>query len=294
LKIKEKFSTKLYYCVIYCSVTIFSILCIIPFWLLVAGSITRESDILVNGYQLFPKEISIEAYKLIFTGNRVLKSYIISIKVTLLGTLISILVTSMLAYTVAVKGVKYANHIAFFVFFTMLFSGGVVPWYILTTQYLKLCNSIWGLILPYTVNAWYMFLMRNFFRGIPDSIIESAKIDGANDIFILFRIILPLSLPALATIGLFYSLQYWNDWWLSLMLIEKDSMYPLQFLLRALVSNLMNVATSLNPNMRVLETPPAYSVRMATVVVTIGPIVFVYPFVQKYFVKGLTVGAVKG
>jgi ABC-type glycerol-3-phosphate transport system permease component len=139
-----------------------------------------------------------------------------------------------------------------------------------------------------------MFLSRNFFKSIPNSIMESAKIDGANEILILFRIVLPLSLPALATIGLFYSLQYWNDWWLSLMLIDKDSMFPLQFLLRALVSNLMNAATSLNPRQATQSAPPAYSVRMATSLVTIGPIIFVYPFIQKYFVKGLTVGAVKG
>lgn len=261
---------------------------------MVMGSITKESSILVNGYQLFPKEFSLEAFKLLLTGSRIFKSYFITIQVTVLGTLISMLVTCMLAYAIAVKGIRYSRHIAFFVFFTMLFSGGMVPWYILVTRYLNLGNNIWGLILPYAVNAWYMFLMRNFFRSIPDAITEAARIDGANDIRILFQLFLPLSLPALATIGLFYSLQYWNDWWLTLMLIDKEELYPLQYILRALSSNLMNVATSLNPSMRTLEAPPAYSVRMATVIVTIGPIVFVYPMVQKYFIKGLTVGSVKG
>lgn len=294
MKLKEELWLKLHNTIVYASTAIFSVICLIPFWLMVAGSITLENSILKNGYQMFPKEFSLQAYQMIFTGNRVWRSYLVTITVTVLGTLISIIVTSMLAYAISLKSVKFANQIAFFVFFTMLFTGGIVPWYILTSQYLKLGNTIWGLIFPYTVNAWFMFLMRNFFKGIPDSIMESGRIDGANDIRILFKIILPLSLPALATIGLFYSLQYWNDWWLALMLIDDEKMFPLQFLLRALVSNLMNAATSLNPNMKVLETPPAYSVRMATSVITIGPIILAYPFIQKYFVKGLAVGAVKG
>ena len=136
--------------------------------------------------------------------------------------------------------------------------------------------------------------MRNYFKSLPDSILESARIDGANDVFILFRITLPLSLPSMATIGLFYALMYWNDWYLALMFIEKEGMFPLQFLLRSLVSNLLNVAASLNPRMAVAYEIPAYSVRMSTAIVTIGPIILFYPFVQKYFVKGLTVGSVKG
>ena len=293
-QIKSGFSPKAFNFFVYFFTAVFAFLCLIPFWLMVAGSITLESSILKDGYQLFPKQLSLSAYKMIFTGERVFRSYAMTIKVTVLGTSLSMIVTIMMAYATSLKGVKYANHIAFFVFFTMLFSGGMVPWYILTSQYLNLTNTIWALTLPYTVNAWYLFLMRNFLRGIPSQIFESAKIDGANDIRILFQIVLQLSLPALATIGLFYSLLYWNDWWLSLMLIDDEKMFPLQFLLRALSSNLMNVANSLNPSMSVKEAPPAYSVRMATVVVTIGPIVFLYPFIQKFFIKGLTVGAIKG
>ena len=294
MKIKQPLSLKVYYGFLYAFLSIFTILCLLPFWLMLAGSITKESSIIKYGYQFIPQEFSLDAFKLILTGSRIFKSYLITIEVTLMGTLISMIITCMLAYAISVKGVKYSNHIAFFVFFTMLFSGGMVPWYILVTQYLHLRNTIWGLVLPYAVNAWYLFLLRNFFKSIPDAITEAAKIDGANDIRVLFQIMLPLSLPALATIGLFYSLQYWNDWWLTLMLIDNERLYPLQYILRALSSNLMNVATSLNPNMHTLEAPPAYSVRMATVVITIGPIVFVYPLVQKYFIKGLTVGSVKG
>ncbi len=277
---------------LYAGIGIFSLLCVLPLWVVALGSITREDIIVREGYKLFTTQVSLDAYKLLFTGERVYRSYLVSIIVTVLGTALSLLFTSMLAYSLSNKAMKYRNKIAFYVFFTMLFSGGVVPWYILITRYLKLGNSLLSLIIPYLISPWFMFMMRNFFSGIPGSIMESAKIDGANDVYIFAKIALPLSLPALATIGLFYSLQYWNDWWLALMFIEDEKLYPLQMLLRALVSNLMHTANSLNSKISVRL--PSYGVRMAITIVTIGPIVFVYPAVQKYFIKGLTVGAVKG
>lgn len=271
---------------------LFSLFCLLPLWVVALGSITREDIIVREGYKLFTTHLSLDAYKLLFTGERVYRSFSISVIVTLAGTALSLAATSMLAYSLSNKGLKYRNQLSFIVFFTMLFSGGIVPWYILITQYLKMGNSLLALFIPYLVNPWYMFMMRNFFSAVPESIMESAKIDGANDIFILARIVLPLSLPALATIGLFYTLQYWNDWWLALMFIEDGKKYPMQMLLRALVSNLMAAAGSLNS--RISVRLPSYGVRMATTIVTIGPIVFVYPAVQKYFIKGLTVGAIKG
>lgn len=292
--IKKNSAEKVYYTVIYGIITLFSILCLAPFWLMVTGSLTKESSILKNGYQFFPDQWSLAAYNMIFHSQRILKSYLVTIEVTVLGTAISMLLTCMLAYALSVRGLKYTKYISMLVFFTMLFSGGMVPWYILITRYLHLQNTIWALMLPYAISPFWMFLMRNYFRGIPDSIMESARIDGANDVFILFRIMLPLSLPSIATIGLFYGLMYWNDWYLSLMFIEKEGLFPLQFLLRSLVSNLMNVTTSLNPKMSVMQEIPAYSVRMSTAIITIGPIILLYPFVQRYFVKGLTVGSIKG
>lgn len=271
---------------------LFSLFCVLPLWVVALGSITQEDIIVREGYQLFTTHISFDAYKLLFTGQRIYRSYLISVTVTLGGTALSLLCTSMMAYSLSNKALKYRNKIAFYVFFTMLFSGGIVPWYILVSQYLKLENSIFALMLPYLISPWFMFMMRNFFSTIPESIMESAKIDGANDISVYFRIAIPLSLPALATIGLFYTLQYWNDWWLALMLIEDSKLYPLQMILRALVSNLMATASSMNSKISVKL--PSYAVRMATTIVTIGPIVFVYPLVQKYFIKGLVVGAVKG
>jgi putative aldouronate transport system permease protein len=272
----------------------FAILCLLPFWLIVAGSFTSETSILRNGYQFLPRDLSLEAYQLLFTGQRMYRSYLVSGTVTVVGTVLSLLATSMLAFTMSMRSVRYAGHMAFFVFFTMLFSGGMVPWYILVSQYLNLSNSILGLILPMMLNAWFTLIMRNFFRGIPDSILESARIDGCGTARVLFQIALPLSGPALATIGLFYSLQYWNDWWLALMLIEKADLFPLQFLLRAMVSNLLAAASSLSPHLTSVQQPPAYGVRMATCIVTIGPIVFVYPFVQRYFIKGIFLGSIKG
>ena len=293
-KHKEKISIKVYYSIINLVITAFTLVCLAPFWLMVSGSFTKESSILKDGYKFIPKQFSLAAYDLVFSSPRILKSYLVTLEMTVLGTAISMLLTCMLAYALAVRGLKYTRYISLFVVFTMLFSGGMVPWYIVVTRYLHLQNTLLALTLPYAVSPFWMFLMRNYFRGIPDSIMESARIDGANDILILFRIVLPLSLPSMATIGLFYALMYWNDWYLSLMFIEKEGMFPLQFLLRSLVSNLMNVAQSLNPRMSVAHEVPAYSVRMSTAIITIGPIILFYPFVQKYFVKGLTVGSIKG
>ena len=279
---------------IYVFISVFAILCLIPFWLVLTGSVTSEMSIVKNGYQLIPRAFSLEAYDLMFSGKRLYTSYSVTLFVTIVGTLLSLIVTSMMAYPLSNRRLRYGNAITFFVFFTMLFGGGLIPWYIVVTRILHLYDNIWALIIPYLVNPWFMFLLRNYFRSVPDSLMESARIDGATDMRILFRIVLPLSLPAIATLGLFYALQYWNDWWLSMLLIDSQNLYPLQYLLRSLVSNLMNVATSLNPQMKTMQVVPALSVRMATVVVTIGPIIMLYPFLQRYFVKGLTIGAVKG
>jgi len=293
-KILNNKSNLVYNFIAYLSVILFSIFCLLPFWLMVAGAFTNENSIIQNGYQLFPKKFSLTAFSTIFAGDRVFIAYKITIIVTILGTFMAMLITAMMAYGLSLKTIKYRNQISFYVVFTMLFSGGLVPWYILITQYLKMQDTIWVLFVPYLVNPWFMLLLRKFFSNIPDSLIESAKIDGAKDFYIFVKIALPLSLPALATIGLFYGLAFWNDWWLGLLFINDRHLQPLQLLLRALVSNLSSEIQALNPNAKQGVIPPAYSVRMATSIITIGPIILLYPFVQKYFVKGLTVGAVKG
>jgi multiple sugar transport system permease protein/putative aldouronate transport system permease protein len=292
--IKESLSDKLLKASFYVIIAIFAVYCFVPFYAVLASSLTTEAEIVKNGYMLLPKEFSLQAYKLIFQDNTIYKAYGVTMFVTFVGTALSMLFTSALSYAISSKSVKYRNAIAFYVYFTILFHGGLVSSYLLITKYLGMKDSIWVLIIPSMISAWNMFLLRNFFATIDESLAESAKIDGANDAYILFRIILPISLPAIATIGLFYALSYWNNWFNALLYISDPDKFPLQYLIQRIMNNLdyiNQVSADVNiPNF----IPPAITVRLATTIVTIGPIIFLYPFLQKYFVKGLMVGAVKG
>lgn len=292
--IKESFSDRLLKSFFYIFLTVFSIYALVPFWSVVASSFASEASILRDGYTFWPKEFSLDAYKLIFQDNTIYRAYGVTTFVTLVGTTLSMLFTSALSYALSVKSVKYRNHIAFYVYFTMLFHGGLVASYLLISKYLDMKDTIWVLIIPSMISAWNMFLLRNFFASIDESIAESAKIDGANDAYILFRIILPISLPAMATIGLFYALGYWNKWFDAVLYINDKNLYPLQYLIQRIMTNL-DFVNQISADVTIPNfIPPAMTVRLATTVVTIGPIVFLYPFLQKYFVKGLMVGAVKG
>lgn len=284
-------SDKLLLAVCYIVIGTFAVICIIPFLLVLGSSFSDETKLLQSGYRIIPEKFSLEAYRAIFKSEVIFKAYSVTLFVTIVGTALSLLVTSAVSYALSVRSLKYRNSILFFMWFTMLFNGGLVPWYILITKYLQLGNSIWVMILPALVNPWFMFLLRNFFKTIPDSLAESAKIDGANDIYILIRVILPLSLPALATIGLFYALEYWNEWFRAILFIDDPNKYPLQSLIIRIMSSISLASQMYMSN---YVTVPAYTIRTATVIVTIGPIVLLYPFLQKYFVQGLMVGAVKG
>ncbi|GAA3407425.1 carbohydrate ABC transporter permease [Paenibacillus hodogayensis] len=270
---------------------LFAALCAMPFLLVIGSSLTDEMTLLQAGYQIIPSKLSFDAYKAIFASPTIYRAYSVTLFITVVGTALSLLVTCAVSYAVSVKTLKYRNSIMFFMWFTMLFNGGLVPWYILITKYLHLGNSIWVMILPSLVNPWFMFLLRNFFMTIPESLAESAKMDGANDIYILFRVVLPLSLPALATIGLFYALEYWNEWFKAILFIDDPGKYPLQSIIVRIISS-MTFTNQLYSIGTIVV--PSYTIRMATVIVTIGPIVLLYPFIQKYFVQGLMVGAVKG
>ncbi|GBG08552.1 carbohydrate ABC transporter permease [Paenibacillus agaridevorans] len=292
--IKESFPDRLLKGLFYVLMGLFSLYCLLPFWSVVASSFTSEASILKNGYMFWPSDFSLEAYKMIFRDNTIYRSYGVTTFVTLVGTAMSMILTSAMAYTLSVKSVKYRNHMAFYIYFTMLFHGGLVASYLLISKYLDMKDTIWVLIIPSMLSAWNMFLLRNFFASIDDSIAESAKIDGANDAYILFRIILPISLPALATIGLFYALGYWNKWFDAVLYINDKNLYPLQYLIQRIMNNL-DYVNQISADISIPNfIPPAMTVRLATTVVTIGPIIFLYPFLQKYFVKGLMVGAVKG
>lgn len=280
--------------VFYIIIAALAIICLIPFVIVVASSFTSEVSVLKNGYNLWPKEFSVEAYKLIFKTSTVWDAYKVTIFVTVVGTVLSMILTCMGAYAISVPTFRSRNKFAFFIYFTMLFSGGLVPTYMLITKYLHLSDSLWALILPALINPWNLFLMRNFFKGIPPALSESAKIDGASDMMILFKIILPVSLPAMATIGLFYALAYWNEWYKALLYIRTPNKFPLQYLIMTILRNINFASEMAAQSGAKVEQPPQLTVQMATAVVTIGPIVFLYPFVQKYFVQGLTVGSVKG
>ena len=276
-------------------ITLFSVSCLMPFILVVIASFTDEATLVREGYRFIPSQWSIEAYKAIFRSDTIPRAYAISIFVTVVGTVMSLIITAMGAYTLSCTQVKYRNKIAFFFYFTMLFNGGMVPTYILISKYLNLRDSIWVYIIPALLNPWNMFMLRNFFNDIPEALKESARLEGAHEWLILFRIILPLSLPALATIGLFYALNYWNAWMEAMLYIDDEKLYTLQYIIMKIIRNI-NSATQIAGEGAAAGTvvPPSYTIRLATAIVTIGPIVFLYPFLQKYFVGGLKVGGVKG
>ena len=275
----------------------FAICCIVPFIAVLSISFSSEAAIGTHGYSLLPKEVSFEAYKFILKSPMtILQSYWVTIKVCVVGTLLSLLVMSLCAYPLSIKDFKYKNVISFYIFFTMIFSGGLVPTYIWVSKYLALGNTFWVLVLPAVVSPWYLLLMRTFFQTIPYEIIESATIDGAGEFQIYCKLIIPLSKPALATVGLFTVLGFWNDWFRGLLYIEDQSLVTLQYMLHKMMANIQELQNAMASGMGIVDMTnlPNESARMAMCVLAAGPMIFVFPFFQKYFVKGLTVGSVKG
>ena len=270
-------------------------MCLLPMLLSLMVSLTDESSIMKNGYSFIPGKFSLYAYRLMFQGgSSVVRGYMISIFVTIIGTFMALVITGLAAYTLSNKNVKYRNALSLFFFITMIFTSGVVPWYLICRA-IGTKDNIFALLIPNLLfNPFNLFLVRNFMDGIPGSLRESATIDGANDAYIAFKIYFPLSVPALATVGLFYGLAYWNDWWNAIMLVDNDKLYPIQYLLLQLKSQIQMLRDLQFLSSTGTSTPPAESLKMATAIITIGPIVILYPYLQKYFVKGLIVGSVKG
>ena len=271
---------------------VISLVFLFPLLLVVSGSFSDQNSILQYGYTLIPIKFSVLAYQdLIGDPSQLLNAYGVTILVTVIGTAISVLVVSLIAYAMARQDFAYRRVIAFFVFFTMLFSGGLVPSYIWMTQYLHLQDTLLVLILPGLVSAWNVLILRTYFSSLPQELIDAAKIDGASEWHILFQLVMPLSTPALATVALFSSLAYWNDWTLALLYINNPNLYPLQFLLYKLSSDVSFLQT----HSQVQGVPvPTLSIQMAMAVLAIGPIAFVFLFFQKYFVRGITLGGLKG
>ena len=274
-------------------------LCILPFLFVCIISLTSEKSLQLNGYKFWPEEWSLEAYKYIFeSGSNIIRAYGITITVTVLGTILGLIIMTTYAYALSRKNFAYRKFFTNLIFIPMLFSGGMVSSYLVVTRFLGFKNSILALILPICVSSFHIIILRTFFKtSVPDAIIESAKIDGASEFLLFLRIVLPISLPAIATIALFLTLGFWNDWFNAMLYIDKNSLIPLQYLLIKLETSIEflvnNSATLGTTAVQEAAKMPKETVKMAIVVITTLPIIFAYPFFQKYFVSGLTVGAVK-
>lgn len=292
----KQLDRKLFSGIGYVSLIILAVLCIIPFVLVVSSSLTEETKIVTDGYQFIPTAFSTEAYSILFKyPDQMIQAYLVTIGVTIAGTVLGLFLTSMTAYALSRKDFKWRNQFSFFFFFTTLFSGGLVPWYLLMVNYLDMKDTPLALVLPLVLNVFYIIVMKSFMSSIPEAIVESAKIDGAGDFRIYARLILPLSKPALATIGLFLALAYWNDWYNALLFISDENLMPLQYYLYKMLGNMDGMRKAMMGAGAVVTTAiPTESLKMAMTVVATGPILLAYPFVQRYFVQGLTIGAVKG
>ena len=282
----------------YILLILFVLLCIAPFYMVVISSFQSEDVLVRSGYPLYIKEFSLESYRLCLKNpDSILKAYGMTISVTVIGTLCAVLLSTMTGYVLSRKDFKARNFFSFFFFFTTLFSGGLVPWYIVCVRYLNFKNTLFALTLPLMFSVWNMIIAKSFMSSLPSAINESAKIDGANDLTIFIRLILPLSTPLIATLGLFSALAYWNDWYNCMLFVTKTDMYTLQYYLQTMLNNadaLKRAAAMSNGSVTVSASVPLEGMKMAMTVIATGPIVLLYPFVQRYFVKGLTIGAVKG
>ena len=281
---------------VYLGLSIISIFCILPILAVFSVSISDVNEIYETGYRIFPKKISLDAYKYILKApKQLLTSYGVSLLMTVIGTLCGVLIMSMLAYALSRKDFRFRKIFTFLVFFTIVFNPGLVPWYINISNTLGLKNSFLSLIVPYLVWGWFTMLLRTFFSEIPEEIFESCEMDGANQFTIFFRIVLPLSKPAIASIGLLTMLRYWNDWFLGLLFVSDSEMMPLQLWLHTIMVNIEELSRVAS-DAGIIDAInfPSESARMAMAVLASAPLLIVLPFFQKYFVKGLTVGSVKG
>lgn len=270
---------------------------IIPMLSVIFIAFTSESSISTQGYPFFFREINLNAFQYILDNPKtIIDAYKVTIFTSFGGTFLYLLLSTMAAYAISRPGFVLKKPLTFFFFFTMLFNGGLVPTYILMSQTLHLKNTYLALIVPLLVNVWYLIMLKTFMSEIPNEILESAKIDGAGHFTIYTRFILPLSKPALATIGLLTLLDYWNSWQPAMLYIDEKEMYPLQYMLQVMLRNIMEILKEMQNNVSIgsIYDMPSESARMAMCVLAVGPMLFIFPFFQKYFTRGLTVGAVKG
>lgn len=278
------------------------LICVLPFLLLVVSSVTDEGALLRNGYSLFPEAWSLKAYEYLFTSSgQILRAYGITLFVSVVGTTANLTLTTLLAYPLSRRDLPHRNVFAFIIFFTMLFNGGLVPSYIMWTQLFHIKNTIWALIVPnFMMNAFYVIMMRTYFSSnIPIEVIEAAKIDGARELRILIRVVLPMSKPIIATVGLMVGLMYWNDWTNGLYYLTESKFFSIQNILNRMITDAQFLSSGGASNVgaaasELVQKLPGTSLKMAVAVIGALPIMIIYPFFQRYFVKGITVGAVKG
>lgn len=278
----------------YCIAAVFCLYCLFPFAMVIGSSFETEANFAISGFPVIPKDFTTRAYQIVLGDSQIFRAYAVTIFITAAGTLFSMFLTITLAYPLSLKKLKFRHLVTFFVYFTMLFSGGLIPSYMLIAGALRLKDNILALILPVAFGAWNMFLMRNFFAVIPKELSESACMDGAQDWQVLWKIILPVSVPGIAAISLFYALGYWNQWFNAMLYIEDKNLVPLQYLLMRMLRNVEAIKEMARSTGVPLGDLPSNSLRMATTVIAIGPVVLLYPFAQRYFTTGITVGAIKG
>ena len=276
--------------------TLLSVICVLPFIVIISGSLTDNYTILKDGFSLFPRNTTLEAYRTIFRSPEgIIQAYKMNFYYTFMGTALGLLVITLTAYVISRKDFKYRNSVSFLIYFTTIFGGGMIPWYMMYANVLNLRGTTLAIWFPALMSPFLVILMRSFITGsVPDAVVESAKIDGAGHWTIFWRIVLPVLGPGLATVGLFQALGYWNDWYRSSMFSTSSDTWSLQFYLYDMVNSTMamrQMAQNVSLNTADL---PTQTVKLAMAVVATGPVLLFYPFVQRYFVSGITIGAVKG
>lgn len=285
-----------YNILIHTVMVILCVLCLAPFVLLISASFSSENSLIAGGYFFWPKEFSTVAYEYLLTGGSVIRAYGVTIILTVVGTAINLLITTLIAYPLSVKEMPGRNVFNFIVFFTMLFAGGLVPTYMMWTQIFHIKNTFAALLFPSLLtNGFTIMMMRSYFQAnIPTEVLESARMDGAGEVYILFKIVMPMSLPIVATIGLMAGIGYWNDWNNNLYYITDPNLNSIQGLLNRMLTNAQYLKQAASIGNVGTSAVPTTSVRMAVAVLGAVPILCIYPFFQKFFVKGMTIGAVKG
>ncbi len=276
---------------------LFSLICIIPLFMVISASLTSSTDLSFNGFSVLPKKIDTSAYVYLFDNpKQIINSYAVTIFITAVGTFLSVIFMAMTAYALARPRFKLKKFLTAYIFFPTLFSGGLVSTYIVTTQYLHLTDSVWSLILPGLINVFHIFMLRTFFKQLPEGLFDAAVIDGASEFRIFTTIALRLSKPVIATVAFLGALNRWNEWYNAMLYIRSSDKYPLQYLLQRMMMNIQEMINSMGkiPSNIALADVPGENLRMALLVVCIGPMMLIFPFFQKYFTKGMTVGAVKG